>query len=160
MFKVYKNMSHKIIAHNFYIWQNNYNLKNSSYSAIPTVKSVCHGTASLPNLGTRIWNLVPDKVKQLVDTHGFKRETKKWKPKNCLCRLCKTYVKRNVGFIYSFQFVLVFATQSGAVHQKHSHGRFFSGGVQQVYGRLLWYGFPLVHLLCVFVCVCVYFFWP
>ena len=50
------------------------------------------------NLGLRIWNLFPDKLKQLADIHVFKEEVKKWKPENCPCRLCKTYIP-HVGFI-------------------------------------------------------------
>ena len=98
MFKVDKNLSPPIIADLFHVRQNNYNLRHDSYFAIPNVKSVYHGTESLSNLGPRIWNLVPDKLKQLVDIHAFKKEIKKWKPENCPCRLCKTYIPR-VGFI-------------------------------------------------------------
>ena len=57
-----------------------------------------HGTESLSNLGPRIWNLVPDKLKQLVDIHAFKKEIKKRKPENWPCGLCKTYIP-HVGFI-------------------------------------------------------------
>ena len=71
------------------------------------MSNLYHGTESLSNLGPRIWNLVPDKLKQLVDIHAFKKEIKKWKPENCPCRLCKTYIS-HVGFIWSFKFVLVF----------------------------------------------------
>ena len=98
MFKVYKNLSPAIIADIFHIRQNNYNLRHDSYLAIPNVKSVYHGTESLSNLGPRIWNLVPDKLKQLVDIYAFKKDIKKWKPKNRPCRLCKTYIPY-VGFI-------------------------------------------------------------
>ena len=97
-FKIYKNLSPAIIADLFHVRQNNYNLRHDSYFAIPNVKSVYHGTESLSNLGPRIWNLVPDKLKQLVDIHAFKKEIKKWKPENCPCRLCKTYIP-HVGFI-------------------------------------------------------------
>ena len=38
------------------------------------MSNLYHGTESLSNLGPRIWNLVPDKLKQLVDIHGFKKE--------------------------------------------------------------------------------------
>ena len=62
------------------------------------MSNLYHGTESLSNLGPRIWNLVPDKLKQLVDIHAFKKEIKKWKPEKCPCRLCKTYIPR-VGFI-------------------------------------------------------------
>ena len=42
-------------------------------------------TESLSNSGPRIWNLVPDKLKQLADIHAFKKKNKKRKPKNCPC---------------------------------------------------------------------------
>ena len=98
MFKICKNLSPGIIADLFHVWQNNCNLRHDSYFAIPNVKSVYHVPESLSNLGPRIWNLVPDKLKQLVDIHPFKKEIRKWKPRNCPCRLCKTYIP-NVGFI-------------------------------------------------------------
>ena len=98
IFKVYKNLSSPIIADLSNVRQNNCNLRHDFYFAIPYVKTVYHGTEILSNLGPRIWNLVPDKLKQLVDIHAFKKEIKKWKPKNCPCKLCKTYIPY-VGFI-------------------------------------------------------------
>ena len=77
MFKVYKNLSPAIIADLFHVRQNKYNLRHGSYFAIPNVKPVYHGTESLSNLGPRISNLVPDKLKQLVEIHAFKKEIKK-----------------------------------------------------------------------------------
>ena len=98
MFKVYKNLSPPIIADLFHVQQNNYNLRHDSYFAITNVKSVYYDMESLSNLGPRIWNLVPDKLKQLVDIHAFKKELKKWRLENCPSRLCKTYIP-HVGFI-------------------------------------------------------------
>ena len=98
MFKAYKNLPPAIIVDLFHVQQNNYNLRDDSYFAIPNVKSLHHGTESLSNLGPRIWNLVPDKLKQLVDIHAFKKELKKWRLENCPSRLCKTYIP-HVGFI-------------------------------------------------------------
>ena len=60
-------------------------MRHNSYFAIPNVKSAYHGTESLSNLGSRIWNLLPDKLKQLVDIHAFKKEMTKWKLENCPC---------------------------------------------------------------------------
>ena len=51
-----------------------------------------HSTEGLSNLGPKIRNLVPDKLKELVDIHPFEKEIKKWKPEDCPCRLCKTYI--------------------------------------------------------------------
>ena len=95
---VYKNLSPAIIADLFHDRQNNYNLRYVSYFAIPNVKSVYLGTESLSNSELRIWNLVPDKLKQLVVIRAFKKEIKKRKPENCPCGLCKTYIP-HVGFI-------------------------------------------------------------
>ena len=41
------------------------------------------------NLGPRIWNLVPDNLKQLGDKDSFKTEIKNWILAKCPCRLCK-----------------------------------------------------------------------
>ena len=98
MFKVYKNLSPAIIADLCHVRKNNYNLRHDSYFAIPNVKSAYHGTENMSNLGPRIWNLVPDKLNQLVDIYAFKKEIKKRKPENCPCRLCKKYMP-HVGFI-------------------------------------------------------------
>ena len=83
MFKVFKNLSPPIVADLFEVRQNNYNLKHRSYFSILNVKSVYHGSESLSNLGPRIWNLVPDTLKQLDDINSFKTEIKKWKPVDC-----------------------------------------------------------------------------
>ena len=56
-------MCHSRTMNNKINRQNNYNLRHDSYFDIPNVKSVYHGTESLPNLGPTIWNLVPDKLK-------------------------------------------------------------------------------------------------
>ena len=99
MFKVYKNLPPPIITNFFHVRQNNYNLRHDSYIAIPNVKSVYHGTESLSNLGPRIWKLVPDKLKQLVDIHAFKKKIKKGESKSCPCRLCKTYIPHSMVFL-------------------------------------------------------------
>ena len=80
MLKVYKNLSPPI-TDLFHVRHNNYNLRHDSYFAIPNVKSVYHSTKSLSNLGPRIWNLVPEILKQLIDIHAFKKKIKKWKLK-------------------------------------------------------------------------------
>ena len=122
MFKVYKNLSPAIIADLFHVRQNNYNLRHDSYFAIPNVKSVYYGTERLSNLGPRIWNLVPHKLKQLLDIHAFKKENKKWKSENCPFRLCKTKLiyRMSVLFLFASLYLLLKA-HSRAVHQKLSY---------------------------------------
>ena len=43
-------------------------------------------------LGPRILELIPTEIKNIVSLDGFKKAIKKWKPVNCPCRLCKTYI--------------------------------------------------------------------
>ena len=77
--RLYSNLSPAIIANLCHVQQNNNNLRHDSHFVIPDVKSVYHdhGTESLSNLGPRIWNLVADKLKQLVDIHTLNKEIKK-----------------------------------------------------------------------------------
>ena len=78
MFKICKNLSPSIIADLFYVQHNSYNLRHNSYFAIIDVKSVSHGKASLSNLEPRIWNLISNKLKQLVYVYAFTKKIKTW----------------------------------------------------------------------------------
>ena len=47
---------------------------------------------------TVIWNILPDRLKNVNSIEAFKIQIKKWKPENYPRRLCKVYVQ-NVGFV-------------------------------------------------------------
>ena len=76
-----------------------YNLRLNSQFFRSLVRSVFHGTESIPYLGPVIWDILPDSYKNLPNFSVFKSRIKKWKPENCPCRLCKTYISR-IGFTY------------------------------------------------------------
>ena len=61
------------------------------------VKSVRYGTETLAHLGHKIWAIIPREIKEESSLTLFTRKIKKWKPFNCPCKLCKTYV-RGVGY--------------------------------------------------------------
>ena len=61
------------------------------------VRKVRSGTETLAHLGPKIWKIVPQRAKQAKSLNLFKKDIKKWKPCNCPCRLCKTYIK-DLGF--------------------------------------------------------------
>ena len=61
------------------------------------VKTVSWGTETLAHLGPKIWSLIPNDMKTF-SLSKFTKKIRKWKPKKCPCRLCKTYV-RNLGFV-------------------------------------------------------------
>ena len=61
----------------------------------PLVNSVYNGTETVSFLGPKIWELTPTEIKELVSLNGFKKAIKEWKPVNCPCRLCKTYIHQH-----------------------------------------------------------------
>ena len=62
------------------------------------VRTVAYGTETLSYIGPKIWSLIPDDIKLSASLSEFKIKIKRWKPVNCPCRLCKTFVE-GVGFV-------------------------------------------------------------
>ena len=62
------------------------------------VKSVRYGTESISSLAPKIWEILPNEIKDSDTLQIFKAKIKKWVPVECLCRLCKIYLPQ-VGFI-------------------------------------------------------------
>ena len=77
---------------------NNYNLRSGTHLNRPTVHTIHFGTEFITNLGAKMWELVPQKIKEASSLSSFKNKVKKWIPQNCPCRLCKIYIVQ-VGFI-------------------------------------------------------------
>ena len=98
MFKFYKGLSPPLMANIFKRKENHYILRNASDFSRPIVKSVYHGTESISFLGPKIWDILPETLKNIENLEHFKKEVKTWKPDNCPCRLCKVYIE-NLGFL-------------------------------------------------------------
>ena len=60
-------------------------------------RSVRYGTETLRYLGPKIWNIVPDNIKDSGNIKIFKSKIKSWIPTDCPCRLCKLYLP-GLGF--------------------------------------------------------------
>ena len=89
MYKVRKGLSLAIITELFeHKEEHYYNLRNNAEFAISAIRAFYHGSKSISYLGPKNANSL----------ETFKSEIKKWKPENCPCRLCKSYLQ-NVGFI-------------------------------------------------------------
>ena len=99
IYKVRKGLSPAIKTELFeHKEENYYNLRNNAEFAISAIRTVYHGSESISYLGPKIWNILPDRLKNANSLETFKSEIKKWKPENCPCRLCKSYLQ-NIGFI-------------------------------------------------------------
>ena len=96
--KVLNNMLTELMQRFFCVRQTHYNQRNPHHFTIPSVNFVYHGFESISNLGPKIWNLVPDRLKELNSMNSFKNEIKRWQPEICPCRLYKTYIRCVVFF--------------------------------------------------------------
>ena len=59
----------------------------------PKAVTVNMGIETIRYRGPKTWNIVPEEIKQAPSLAVFKEKIKKWKPENCDCRLCKTYIQ-------------------------------------------------------------------
>ena len=64
----------------------------------PKVNSAYNGTESVSFLGLKIWEFLPNELKDIGNLAVFKKAIDKWSPEKCPCRLCKDCI-RNAGFI-------------------------------------------------------------
>ena len=78
--------------------ENPYNLRHVSEFFRPIVKSVYHEAESIPYLGRKIWDILPEKLNNIENLEHFKKDIKTCKPGNCPLRLCKVYIE-SVGFL-------------------------------------------------------------
>ena len=65
MFEVHENMSTELMLGLFCVREAHYNLRNPHYFAISSINFVYYGLEGMSNLGLRLWNLVPDRLKEL-----------------------------------------------------------------------------------------------
>ena len=80
MFNVHKNMSTELMQGLFCVRQTHFNLSNPHHFVVPSINSVYHGSESISSLGPSIWNLVPDRLKEIHNISSFKNEMKRWQP--------------------------------------------------------------------------------
>ena len=60
---------------------------------LPKVSTVNRGIETIRYRGPKTWKIVPQDIKMAPSLDIFKDKIKKWKPVDCDCRLCKTYIQ-------------------------------------------------------------------
>ena len=99
MFKVKNNLSPLLMGDIFDLNRNGRDTRMGDKFVRPRAKKVYKGENSLRSFGPIVWNtMLPEKLKVCSNLLEFKNSIKSWIPKNCPCRLCKTYIK-GLGFI-------------------------------------------------------------
>ena len=99
MFKVSKGLCPEIVK-GLFQFRNDipYNLRHRSKFHIPPLRTAFSGTESIKYLGPKIWELIPDEMKEIESLCEFKGEIKMLKARSCPCRLCKQYFYE-IGFL-------------------------------------------------------------
>ena len=99
MYKVVHGIAPEIMNDIFQLREEpHYNLRYTSQFNFPTIHSVNYGRESASYLGPKIWELIPSEIKNTNSLNSFKERIKTWKPSNCPCRICKTYIS-GLGFL-------------------------------------------------------------
>ena len=99
MFKAFNNIGPEILRDIFVVRNHNGpTLRNPTDFVVPTIKTVLYGEDSLRYFGSKIWELIPQEIKNVQNIATFKNSIRKWIPNKCPCRLCKTYIQ-GVGYI-------------------------------------------------------------
>ena len=75
-----------------------YNTRNKRTFHSRDIRTVYFESETLSQRAPKIQELAPQEIKKLESVASFKNAIKKWKPANCPCRLCRTYIFQ-VGFV-------------------------------------------------------------
>ena len=77
MFRFYNGLSPPLMNNIFKLRaENSYNLRQVSEFSRPMVKSVYQGTESISYLARKIWDILPEKLKNIENLKHFKKEIK------------------------------------------------------------------------------------
>ena len=98
IYKALNNLSSSLMMDIFQTKKTNYNLRNGNRLISRNVKTVYYGTESISYLAPKIWELIPNYIKNCGTLNSFKSKIKSWIPHECPCRICKIYLP-NLGFI-------------------------------------------------------------
>ena len=98
IYEVIQGISPPLLNEVFVPRECNYDLRGSNFLERRRVKSVRYGTESISFLAPKIWEILPNEIKDSDTLQIFKAKIKKWVPVDCPCRLCKIYLPQ-VGFI-------------------------------------------------------------
>ena len=99
LFKVKNDLSPEIMKEIFVCQENETcNLRSGNPLARNNMRTTQYGIDSVSNLGAKLWNLLPGRIKNSSSLTVFKNKIRKWTPEKCPCKLCQTYIK-SIGYI-------------------------------------------------------------
>ena len=79
--------------------ESHYNLRRCNDFRIPAIRTVYRGSERISFLGPKIWNILPDEIKQQTSLNSFKKSVKKWKPQDSHADCAKFMLMVSVSFL-------------------------------------------------------------
>ena len=98
MYKIKNDLSPMPMKDIFKKYVNTHDIRNNRCWEISKVITVFYGTETIRFRGPKTWDMVPQHIKDSKNLLEFKSKIRSWKPIDCTCRLCKTFVPE-LGFI-------------------------------------------------------------
>ena len=99
---IYVSSTEKYLGVNFYQPPTN-NLCQGKALICNNVKTAHYDTETISYLAMKIWQLIPDTIKNTDSLNMFQRNIKMWIPTACPCKLCNTYIQYtwvSFSFVY------------------------------------------------------------
>ena len=75
-----------------------YNFRENNSLALPKVKTTSYGTDLIRYIGKKLWQTLPNEIKESQSLDIFKEKVKLMRNLDCSCRLCKKIVP-SIGFV-------------------------------------------------------------
>ena len=107
MYKVKNNISPCSLSDFVSIKELNNEMRQISDSERNKPNTVYNGTETIRILGPKIWDLIPNKIKESSSVSSFKIKIKNWTTEECPCRLSKTFI-HNLGFFIILYIIYVY----------------------------------------------------
>ena len=104
IYKAKNKISPKVINSLFEFTNKNYNLRNVSVLKRKRYSTVDYGIESLVFLAPKIWELVPDSIREVKALSIFKNKIKARTTDKCPCRLCKIWIRVEHKFWFLWKF--------------------------------------------------------
>ena len=98
MFKTKENINPPFMKELFRERKNTYNLRNNNEFMLPRAKTVAYGTETISFRGQRLWQSLPQHIKNAHSIINFKSKIKSWNGAECTCKLCRTFIPQ-LGFM-------------------------------------------------------------
>ena len=93
IYKVKNNISPDFMRNIFYFQENeNYSFRSGTHLTSRNMRTKLFREETVSNLGAKVWPVVPEELKNASSLYVSKNILKEWKPANCPCRLCETYI--------------------------------------------------------------------